>query len=622
MAQKQNLFKKFLLVLIALSTISSCLSAKSAQLLDETSLNQAINSIHNQDYQGAITLLKGFLTTNPSSKEAHYNLGIAYKAIGQLDLAMGEFQLAYQISNPVQSDSKTNTSPIEITANITSQSNSNIVVQEDQSSQETDYLDLGDTLAESGQYQQAIEHYTFALKINSSNTTAMYKIAKAYRALGDLEDSKDFITQALNIAPSNVEYGRFFAEISQSQPQIALEPANKTSISSEQQPVKEVYDAKYYNAQGLDYYKTNELKRAEKYFKKAISFDKKFAPPYNNLGNVEYQKSDYKKAIAYYQDAIKIDKKYADPYFNIAAIYRKFGNVAQELEYLDATIKANPDYYDAYYYRAIILYKKGDVAKAKEDYLTLINAQKYQYEANYNLGVISLNATNNEDAINYFNECLKYNTQNPDVYYLLASTYKITGKYDLAIENYKKVIDSAPNKIKYYADLGKVLLLKEDYEHAKQIYSKAYSLDASNQEILNGLGISCYNLQEYAKAKEVYLKLVELSPNRALFHYNLSQCYMSLNSEGRATREFQRAIMVEPQNLDDFMDLSKIFCERKMYEYAISVLKTGIKKYPQQAYFYYKLAKIYKDKNDIESSNAIMRQLKETNPSFVYNEEQ
>jgi tetratricopeptide (TPR) repeat protein len=77
--------------------------------------------------------------------------------------------------------------------------------------------------------------------------------------------------------------------------------------------------AAYYDAIGLAYHASALYSDALKSFKKAISINPKYLPPYLHLGNT-------------YQQAIRIDPAYTEAYFQLGVTYLHSGDLESAKE--------------------------------------------------------------------------------------------------------------------------------------------------------------------------------------------------------------------------------------------------------------------------------------------------
>lgn len=213
-------------------------------LLNNTGLYKAQDLISEKNYVKAIELLKQFISLNPNSAEGHYYLAIAYKESGKQNIAMQEFQLAYKISNP------------------------ELIKEQKTDAQEQDYIDLGNSFFVAKKYEKAVKYYDYALKINPENEEALLNTARSYFEINNNKKAEEFAKLTLDKNPSNILGFELLKEISQ----------NTKQINSQDLKIQK-YTAEYFNARGIEFLKTNDLTKAEKYFKKQLTQTKIFRQP-------------------------------------------------------------------------------------------------------------------------------------------------------------------------------------------------------------------------------------------------------------------------------------------------------------------------------------------------------
>jgi len=151
---KKSIF--FILLCLGCFFISPAFSIGSAD--DKMSPDAAIVLIKQKKYDEAVEILKNFIIRNPENSEAHYRLGMTYKTIGKINEALDEFEKAYELSNPTPVKD-----PVSI---ITSEK-----------SQEQDFIDLADVYFENKNFNEALEYYDYALKVNNNTINARIRIS-------------------------------------------------------------------------------------------------------------------------------------------------------------------------------------------------------------------------------------------------------------------------------------------------------------------------------------------------------------------------------------------------------------------------------------------------------------
>ena len=106
-----------------------------------------------------------------------------------------------------------------------------------------------------------------------------------------------------------------------------------------------------YNNLGLLFFdlQTNEsIKKAENYYKKSISVDKKIPEPYINLGSLYNSLFRYEESINCYKEAIHINSKFSPAHYNLGIVYITLGKYNEAKLHLKKAIKLNPNNFHAH----------------------------------------------------------------------------------------------------------------------------------------------------------------------------------------------------------------------------------------------------------------------------------
>lgn len=390
------------------------------------------------------------------------------------------------------------------------------------------------------------------------------------------------------------------------------EEVNKTTENQFEKPMQEEpkepeYSPDYYNEKGIEYFKRDNLPKAENFFKKAIELKPMYAKAYNNLANIEVRRDNLEKAIEYDLQAVQIDPSYPEAYYNLALIYKKKKDFINEIAYLDKTVQADPKYYQAYFNRGLAYYNNGDYEQAKYNFKEVLKYKNDHYLACQNLGIIYANELNKADAVNYLKTAIRLNKNNSTSYYYLAAVYQATGSVFDAIDNYQKTIKLDPANYKAYLALSKCYEQNDEIDRAIDTLNDAIQLNQSNAEPYNYLGLLYLKKDKYIEATNAFQKAISINPNRTVYHYNLSQSYICLNMKNKARSEFERATNIQPATIQDYIDLSEIFFDRSMPSYSIKVLKDGITALPDNDYLYVTLANYYEKTGAVNSAKKTLQ---------------
>jgi tetratricopeptide (TPR) repeat protein len=166
------------------------------------------------------------------------------------------------------------------------------------------YNNRGTTYDRKGDYDNAINDFTKAIKLNSNDAAVYYNRGTAYYSKGEFDNAiKDF-NKAIELNPNYVEA---------------------------------------YNNRGIAYGKKGEFDTAIKDYTKAIELKPKDAEAYNNRGTTYDRKGDYDNAIKDYNKAIELKPKDATAYYNRGNAYYSKGDEAEAEKNYKEFIKLSPD---------------------------------------------------------------------------------------------------------------------------------------------------------------------------------------------------------------------------------------------------------------------------------------
>ena len=235
----------------------------------------------------------------------------------------------------------------------------------------------GLTCQDREQYNQAIEHYTEALKLNPLMVEVYYDRGNVYYSKGDANgNDSDFdlaiadFTKAIEMKPDFVGAytNRGNAYVKKRNYDRGIEDHNKAI------ELKPDYANAYFNrggaykSKGDDWKNKDDYDRAIADFNKAIELKPDFDGAYNHRGGVHLVKGDYDLAIGDFTQAIKLNRNDAEVYYNRGLAH--YGKSDYECAIADFTsaIDLKPHCVDEVYYnRARAWLHQEEWEKAKLD---------------------------------------------------------------------------------------------------------------------------------------------------------------------------------------------------------------------------------------------------------------
>lgn len=227
----------------------------------------------------------------------------------------------------------------------------------------TAYLNRGIAYDKSGNYQQALNDYNAAIKINPFHEKSYLNRGGLYANLGDLQSAILDYNKAEGLNPRNavVYYNRGNAFRRLGNNQLAIKDYDK-AIEVDPQYV----DA-YYN-RGNAYSSLGDFRRAIRDFDRAIELNTGLMGAYSNRGIAYNGLGDYRKAISDLDQAIRLNPKSAEAYNSRGLSYEKLGDYQQAIQNYKTATEVNPQFATAYYNLSIVYELIGDIEQSRYYY--------------------------------------------------------------------------------------------------------------------------------------------------------------------------------------------------------------------------------------------------------------
>ncbi|MCF8379145.1 MAG: hypothetical protein K9H49_06180 [Bacteroidales bacterium] len=145
-------------------------------------------------------------------------------------------------------------------------------------------------------------------------------------------------------------------------------------------------------------------------------------------------------------------------------------------------------------------------------------------------------------------EIAEYATSAPDSLNIQELLYAATLTEDAQakLNIYKTVIEMFPNDWRGYNNAGDACIALEDYDAAKQYFTKAYSMAGDNGIVLNNSGVMASKEKDFAKAKENYMAAqkqgVDVNYNMGIVKIAQGNYNGAINSLGSSKCDYNLAL--------------------------------------------------------------------------------
>jgi len=265
--------------------------------------------------------------------------------------------------------------------------------------------------------------------------------------------------------------------------------------------------------------------------KKALDLNKKSPLVMKYLGILNLERKEYDKAIRCYNKAIDLDPNNAEIWFGLGKTYHEKNKISKAIESYTKAVELNPNLIDAWNSLASIYESKNDDKNAINIYKQIISLIPDSTEGT------TKEEVNNKKIENYRN-ILSLDPYNLEAWEGLAIIYEANEEYEKALVCYEKATEIAPYDIDLWINVGNLYIAKKDYESAIEYYEKAINLAPdhairkniplikSYKKVLEtkpddinvwiNMGYAYEYNKQYDEAVNCYEKALQIDPNNAL----------------------------------------------------------------------------------------------------------
>ena len=406
--------------------------------------------VRNRVWQNEIGLWTDAIVKSPCEPRSWNNRGKAYVALGELDKAQRDYEVAIKLSNRL----------VEAVNN------------------------LGNLFVDLEQQQLAIDYLTRAIKRRPRLPVFRYNRGVAYEhfeeyalAIADydaaIERKKDFLTAYFN---RGVVYGKM------KQQQRAIEDFGRVLAKNPKR-------AAAYMNRGDAYMQLGHVSQALNDFEDVIRLEPDMAQAYYNragayfkLGNKELALCDYDRAI----ELAQLDLAY----YNRANIYMGEGQHDRAIEDYTVAIELDPRHTAAYNNRGLCYMNGGDYLRAIADFDRAIEVDPSSPIPYVSRGNAHALANNHPDAIRNYNHALERNPNLVQGYFNRGVSRAALSNHLGAVRDFDRAIQLVPNDPANYHQRALSLFTLQRYTESRQDALKCQQLGRTpNADLMKQLDL-------------------------------------------------------------------------------------------------------------------------------------
>ena len=327
-------------------------------------------------------------------------------------------------------------------------------------------------------YENAATNYKLLIPHTPDSSYNHAHLAYCCFKLKQYEDSEKYFSKAIEINSNNIWAISWYADtlIDQNKIDEAIEVLNKGIENNPKQPSGQMSIFWLFNTRGDVLYDSEKWEEAIESYLKASKIDSDNAFTFLRLGFAYFQTKNYHESYNSFELCQEKDPDYKDAniYYHKGECKRNLKNYESAIEQFDFSINKNSEEYTpwAYKMKGNCFLKLNDFSNAADSY-----------------------GKGHKDKWTYHN---------------LGKAHYGMAKYELALEDFEKVLEIDPKYKWAYHWMGDTLFELEEYEKALEKYESlierddSYIYEGDTYHILQNLALLYHFKGEYEKANSYY----------------------------------------------------------------------------------------------------------------------
>lgn len=256
---------------------------------------------------------------------------------------------------------------------------------------------------------------------------------------------------------------------------------------------------------------------------------------YYKIGFAFFHKGELDRALNYFEMALKNNANKSQCYFMIANCYKKKERYADALDEADKALKS------AFLNTSRIHYLKHRLLR-----IAFFSNQNSKWKSIVELIMSYLTLPFDSEAKKDVAKKFKIIGISKELY--LAAKAARQRHYLDAVKYYSDAIDKMPGFTTLYCLLGDVYRILGRHEEAIIEYKMARWIDSLYLPAYVGLVQAYEEMGEYESAIETYKKFITIHPNNPILHSQIANLYFMKGEHNKAVSHYQSAILLNPKH--------------------------------------------------------------------------
>jgi putative PEP-CTERM system TPR-repeat lipoprotein len=455
----------------------------------------------------------------------------------------------------------------------------------------------------------AVVYFKNALEKDGNFNDARFQLAKAYAAIGKLEQAEKEFSKVLKQNPSrddaSLELARLFNRMGK------LDQAFRLG---EQFLAKHPDDAEGLEVLGVSCAASKRYEEAERYLLRSLQAAPQRTQTKLELASVNSMAGQPVRAKALIDEVVRSEPNNLRALYQLAAFESGNGGADRAAAVFRKILQLAPDETKAQYKLGLILIEKSELAKAEGMADELI--RKFPQRADgYRLkGLVSYYRRNFGEALASLQAADKLAPTLEGNYFLGLCHYN-RGDLESALSQFRIILDRQPNSRQARLMTGQILLTQKRFDDAVAEIQKVLQRNDADAVAHSLLGTTYMSQGLFEEGMRELNRATQLDPQMVSAHMKKGYYYFSKGKDDQGETELASAVKAAPDLVINRLLLASYYQRQKKGDMALALLKSGLTGGKGDAPIYNALAALQFSSNK-EQGIRCLEQAKQVDPGF------
>uniref|UniRef100_A0A8C5AZZ4 dolichyl-phosphate-mannose--protein mannosyltransferase n=1 Tax=Gadus morhua TaxID=8049 RepID=A0A8C5AZZ4_GADMO len=333
--------------------------------------------------------------------------------------------------------------------------------------------------------EEAERYYRRALKTNQQHNRALFNLANLLKSRGEEEEAELLLQDS-------IRYGPHFADAYSSLASLYAEQKRFAEANAVyQRGMEKCPDSSdLHNNYGVFLVDTGEGDRAAVHYQHAVRLKPQHYVAMVNLGRLLRSANDNKEAELWYKRALAVSRK-VDILVPLGALYYNTGRYEEALAVYREAAAQQPDNTDIWLALAQVLAMAGQPRETEDITLGIISRQGGCIECYRLLSAIYSKQGNHTQAVDALDQALLQSPSDPavraELHFSKGNQLREMNQLDQAFQSYKLAVELKPDQSQAWMNMGGIQHIKGDYAAARTFYQRALLLNPGSRLLKENL---------------------------------------------------------------------------------------------------------------------------------------